>query len=273
MFRTYKAKEILKSMGLHRIPGVQKVRHFLQNQRLQRLAGERIVQLPEGFKMKLKLDRYIDARIASDGDYEEATRHTFLSAMAGEKYSHFLDIGANVGLFSLAVQAKFPEIEVYGFEPAPDLFEDLKSNMDLNGYSFVLFNKALSQAEGQLKFYCSTQSRNFDHGKINSGTNSLVYNQKRHDKSIDVEVSCLDKLFQSWSGLNIAIKIDVEGHELDVLKGGEKLLERNNCLMLVESFEPQNLEVQHYLEKLNYSLQVKLDEGNFLFKKSKLCRV
>jgi len=93
------------------------------------------------------------------------------------------------------------------------------------------------------------------------GTSGLDRYPKRHDGSEKVEVSKrrLDDVLQ-FNGKAIAIKIDVEGHELSVLKGMQELLRNNDCGLMMEVWghDPENCRaVSELLTGLGYTRAAK----------------
>jgi hypothetical protein len=93
------------------------------------------------------------------------------------------------------------------------------------------------------------------------GTSGLDKYPKRHEGSEKVEVSKrrLDDLLH-FDGKAIAIKIDVEGHELSVLKGMQDLLRNNNCGLMMEVWGhvPENVRaVNELLSGLGYTREAK----------------
>jgi hypothetical protein len=63
----------------------------------------------------------------------------------------------------------------------------------------------------------------------------------------------------------IAIKIDVEGHEVNVLKGLQNILENNKCILQVEIFKDKLDENVRFLLHLNYKLTFEIKERNNYF--------
>ena len=128
----------------------------------------------------------------------------------------FIDIGANQGLYSL-LAAKNPNcIKVYSFEPVRETFRYLTQNVTINSGSdkVLLFNKGISDVPGM---YDIQIPRN------HSGAAAVfrqVENRRRKHRTETVE-------FVSTESLNtqlldavvhpVIVKIDVEGHELEVL--------------------------------------------------------
>jgi thiamine phosphate synthase YjbQ (UPF0047 family) len=67
-----------------------------------------------------------------------------------------------------------------------------------------------------------------------------------------------------------AIKIDVEGFELNVLKGAVKILKQHAPILIIEIWEPeQERDITSFLDRLGYSPKKILDARNYLFIKAK----
>jgi len=138
-----------------------------------------------------------------------------------------IDIGANKGVYS-SILAPLASI-VYSFEPNPKLFKILKSGLASNciGYQIALSNTSIKQKllvpYSQRRKSYSNQGASLSKVKVN-GEHGVV----------QVQTRTLD----SYNFINIDfIKIDVEGHELNVLKGAVKTLKRNKPILLVELSE------------------------------------
>lgn len=134
-----------------------------------------------------------------------------------------LDIGANIGNHSLFF-ARYYE-QVFSFEPNPKTYKLLEYNASLAG-NIRCFCIGLSDQDGRATL--STDPSNI-------GASSLT---KRPDQKPslhqDIELRALDSI-EEMQALSIGlIKIDVEGHELAVLEGGKRLIERTKPLILFE---------------------------------------
>jgi len=206
-----------------------------------------------GNRLLLDLDNYIDSRIFLQGSYEKDNIRSLIKASAEYGCSYFVDIGANFGLYTVTF-ASHPEVlKVWAFEPDPRNYAQLLANLFLND----LYNKvipcemALSSTVGEAVLYISEMPRGFDHDKFNSGTNSLVFRKDRHTRSIKVKISRMDDLVKVENA-NVAVKIDVEGHEYSVLKGMHNFLMKNNVVILLESFPDQFPIVDNYLSDLGF---------------------
>ena len=127
----------------------------------------------------------------------------------------FIDVGACIGTHTLPF-SKLAD-EVYSFEPS-NRFLTLLMNLELNKIKNVnTYNIALGNQEGVLKFYTDNQSASGGNIDINGTEQVLVTKLDNFDiKNI------------------VLIKIDVEGFELEVLKGAERLIRENKPDMYIE---------------------------------------
>jgi FkbM family methyltransferase len=154
-----------------------------------------------------------------------------------------LDIGANVGVYSLAaiyLGAK----NVISIEPGPT-HKKLVENIHLNNLNGKI--KTYKIAFGLKK----TLMRSYE--DINNLGNSLLVNNiselnmkhteaKFDNRFIEVEVDKLDYFYKKYKfGKIDLVKVDVEGMEFDVLKGGEQFITDNYPIIVAETFKNMNL--------------------------------
>ena len=159
----------------------------------------------------------------------------------------FIDCGANVGELSLFVAKKY-HCKILAFEPEPMEFQCLLSNL-LSFDSAVAFNKALWEEKKELIFYSSPQTAD----------SSLIPSEPNQDKIV-IQAITLDSLLSDdeLSEGIIIVKIEAEGAEPEVIKGGRELLEKAALVLvdggpergfLKEKTEPQN---DQELQKLGF---------------------
>jgi len=133
------------------------------------------------------------------------------------------DVGANVGGYANDVMRLVPGCEIHCFEPVPDTFDELKRHLD--GRPLVILNNfGLSFKEGNAQISASTD-------RSGSGRDSL-HPTPRPDgeplaglEQINITLSTIDEYVASQGIARIDfLKIDVEGHELSVLRGASRSL-------------------------------------------------
>lgn len=137
---------------------------------------------------------------------------------------HVVDAGANIGFMTLlAAQLAGKDGQVTAFEPVPSTYSILQRNVAINPHlsNIALHPFALGNENGSMFIYHETGNR---------GGASLL---NQHDASSEmVEVRRLDDLLLSTKV--DFLKVDVEGFEWEVLKGGVELIRRDQPYILVE---------------------------------------
>lgn len=130
-----------------------------------------------------------------------------------------LDIGANIGSYSAAIRNFAPQAIVFAFEPSSVARKSLEDRFMGDSYvtivPFALGSKNSKEtlwSDTKGSSWSSLTKRRLNHFGIDFG------------QSESVEVVTLDSWASSTKVIPNLIKIDVEGHELDVLKGGLKTL-------------------------------------------------
>lgn len=148
------------------------------------------------------------------GLYDFNNMHFTQRVLAGR--TAFLDVGANIGAYTL-IASENPDAAVLGLEPNPTAFAKLRGNIALNGRENVrAVNLAASARPGVLRMT--------DNGA--DPTNRVLDDEPTGQRTILVEVETLDGLCGRLDFVPTLIKIDVEGHEPQVLAGATRCLER-----------------------------------------------
>ena len=144
-----------------------------------------------------------------------------------KKGDEVIDIGANIGMFSLAASHIVGrEGIVHAFEPNPRHLEQLNRNIEINQIDNIrVYPVGLGETDGQFNLYVPN---------INSGEGSLApvnYGDDECDE-LKVTVKVGDDLLQETAPR--LIKIDVDGAEVGVLKGIFKLINKQKPLIAIE---------------------------------------
>ena len=162
----------------------------------------------------------------------------------------FYDIGANTGIYSCYVGKKSNNL-VYCYEPFPKNIESLEKNLEINDINSKILEVALMNENSNIKI--DTKSGEAGEGKV----------QVSKDGKLRV---------RSWKGDDLIreenlkkptiMKIDVEGAELEVLRGLEKTITESNPKIFIEihkkelrDFGSSEKEVIEFLENLDYKLE------------------
>lgn len=163
----------------------------------------------------------------------------------------FWDIGANIGLFSLlAARIVGPAGSVVAFEPSPDVFALLRENASRDR-TIQCLPYGVGNAEGMMSF--AAQGTSSSSSFIPEVTElNLRNNPGQAIHQVDVRMRKLDMLLGELRAPSV-VKIDVEGFELEVLKGAERLLSEVRPILLMEIHPPQ-LHLSGGDEKMLFSL-------------------
>lgn len=220
-------------------------------------------KLPGNIFMNLKPKEHIQQQLFWYGHYEKPLEIVLNKLLRPD--STFIDIGANIGYFSLLAARSAPEGKIVAFEPVSYLFEALEKNVALNNIVNIQPAKiAISEKNESRLIYLSAED--------NTGMSSFCKPENYSGKSETVKVLSLDSWF-AGSGLSKIdiIKIDVEGNELAVLKGMKRVMEICRPHMLLE-VNPETLshfsltpaDVINFATGLSYKPFVITDSGKLI---------
>lgn len=143
-----------------------------------------------------------------------------------------IDIGAHLGIFSFFLAKQVGSTgKVYSFEPAKKTFTALKKTLEYNKFnSFVSARQqAVSDCSGELTFYI------YNNSSISNANSISSHNTVGTADKTTVSKISLDDLMVAENIENLTlIKIDAEGAELDILKGGKMLINKFHPFITLE---------------------------------------
>jgi FkbM family methyltransferase len=233
-----KGARALRGTGIGKFPLVTRTYTFL----LKLFISDNLFEV-QGHKM------YVEpyaVNVASGSmiadDYERFETELFKKQV--KKGMTVLDIGAHIGYYTLvAANLVGEDGRVFAFEPHPHNFAVLEKNVRINGYkNVVLVQKAVSDKSGHIKLFLS------EYGTLHSLSNQVG------KKSIVVEAVTLDEFLGKDCKVDV-VKVDVEGAEMLVLLGGDRIIKANDNLKIFTEFFPEALKrfgcpPSDYLDKL-----------------------
>lgn len=139
-----------------------------------------------------------------------------------------LDVGANIGWYSIRFARRSPGLRVFAFEPMPASFTYLQRNIAANavGHAVTALNYGLADTSGIVKFYLSPAA----------GTNASLRNVANSASAVEVEAPTLtlDGWCRSFGVVPDFIKCDVEGAELLVFRGARGTLADHAPVLFAE---------------------------------------
>jgi FkbM family methyltransferase len=176
--------------------------------------------------------------------------------ISGEKrfLSHYLkgkencvvfDVGANVGKYSAEIFKANPTAVIYAFEPHPKTFQTLTAG--IRHANFHPNNFALGDENGTLPLYDYADRDGSSHASLFKDVIEKIHEAKsvRHD----VQVTTLHSFIEGHGiGVIDLLKIDTEGNELNVLKGGLEYLRSGKVKAVHFEFNEMNLSSRTYFK-------------------------
>lgn len=183
-----------------------------------------------------------------------------------KKTNTFLDIGSNIGYYSLLGVKSNPKMKVFAFEPAFGPKYYLNKNIRINNFSKNInaIDLALSNTIAEIDFY-EVESLKYKYinynlaGEGNAGTKKTSRNFIKNT----VRATTLDAFIYANNIENIdLIKIDTEGTEIDILKSGIESIKRFQPIIICETlFNTIENDLDIYFSQLNYDFYNHVENG------------
>ena len=190
------------------------------------------------------------ARISS---YEHEEQQAVQRILAHMQPTSVWDVGANIGIWSLFFTTLCPSsAEIRCFEPDPKNLEFLRMNMLRNNIgNWLIRAVALSSREGVGTFYSDPVSGATGSLELESDFVGKHFNAVRGAYLVDL--ATIDSEIASGATPPEFMKIDVEGHELEVLEGAKETLRRYRPILIFETTQNHS-QVAKFLRTLDYDL-------------------
>ena len=193
-------------------------------------------------KKILLLPKHIQGLLMSNP--EKNGEYKFLKETCNKlkEESIIFDVGANIGDYSKEIRKINNKSTIYCFEPVPNTFKKLKET-HLNTKDIILNNFAFSNEIKEFEM--------FEYGK-HYGTNSIEKHEElisEETKKIKIYLNTIDNFCKQEKIEKIDfLKIDVEGHEVNVLKGARDMI-KNKKINIIQ------LEYNYLWKNTNNTLQ------------------
>jgi FkbM family methyltransferase len=145
------------------------------------------------------------------------------------------DVGAHIGSYSLVLGRKIQNSVIYSFEPNPETYARLAKNLTLMkaGGNIIPKNIALGSDIGRCKLYISSSSGMSSLHEEHAKADGLVVTS-----TVSVDCYTIDYLVdEGFIKAPDVIKIDVEGHEYEVIKGAQNTIASNSPQIFLEPHE------------------------------------
>lgn len=181
-------------------------------------------------------------------------------AVRGPRGGVFIDIGANIGNHSVYF-GKFLADYIISIEPHPKLLPILKRNLDVNRiieYSIIPYAVGAKSSAGYMSLRQGYEKN------IGGSHVSIIEENSKNTDSDSIIVTTIDNIIESLENKLKSkqisfIKIDIEGMELEALKGATNLLEKHHPQLAIELISLESLSaVKAFLKNFGY-----IDVGKF----------
>ncbi|MFK8184198.1 MAG: FkbM family methyltransferase [Phormidesmis sp.] len=165
-----------------------------------------------------------------------------------------IDIGANDGDFAVRINEICPNAAIYSFEPLGDCYQQLLTRTQ-HISRFEAFNSALGEKEEILKFFRNDFTPSSSFLEMDD-LHKQSFTQTQNSRAVDIHVKRLDS-FKDKIALEkpVLLKIDVQGYEEKVIKGGLEVLREADILIVEASM------VKLYKEQMLFDDMYKLLTG------------
>lgn len=180
-----------------------------------------------------------------ESDRISGEKHFIASHVPDMTQGVIIDVGANVGNYSKNLRKSNQNIQIFSFEPHPVTYKKLLENME--GLKVRAFNLGVGSTQGKLKLYDYADNDGSSHASMYRD----VIEKTHHSQAIahEVEIISLDAFVISEKIDRVGLlKIDTEGHELEVLKGFQQFIMANKVDMIHFEFNEMNITSRVYFK-------------------------
>ena len=141
-----------------------------------------------------------------------------------------IDVGANIGIYSLYLSKKYPSCQIYSYEPVSSVFKSFKKSIAINGLTNL--NPYLLAVGSECT---KTEINAATEASYNKGLSSIMNNFDLNETYIKekINVITLDSHIKKYNKVSF-IKIDVQGLEKNVLDGALEIIKRDNPVIIFE---------------------------------------
>ena len=184
---------------------------------------------------KMRTETPMEKYRSATWDSKEPETNEWIASFGADDV--FFDVGANVGLYSLLASYMHPGISCFSFEPMRQNFEALQDNIKMNGFKNIhAIRCAVGSAYGIMGFVCDKQETGSSGGQIVDTPSA------RKVTVVTIDGLCLGRhaQFQTrFQKLPIPthVKIDIDGQELEVVKGMRNVMSQIKSLLIEVSKE------------------------------------
>lgn len=226
-----------------------------------------------GEKIYFNKELSLLTRLLLSNTYEPNHLDFVTTLCVNQSIDTVLDVGAGNGVYSVILAAIATIKNVYAFEPSPRASDLLRKTIDASHdrAKITQFECALSDYDGQAILLTSSSFAGANRLEVPRSGFYLNYNQDlpktavgddvTYDQSVQVQLRALDSTLR-LNGKRIFYKIDAEGSEYSILRGSQKFLQSNCCIIQVEESD-FSLGMVELLRSFNYEFFHRINRDSY----------
>lgn len=212
----------------------------------------------KGAEFVLWPGNYVDRRLWIEGIYEPEQIKTMISYAQEMKPDIFLDVGANIGLYTGIIGKNSAVPQIIAFECDPRNITMYRAHVQMNNLTerVTLHEIAVGEKAGEIDLYMASAT--------STGKSSVVAPATKDHSVRKVPMKPIDDVL-GVKNKTILIKMDIEGFELPAIKGMINLLKNNKCMMQVEILpdSAESEETKTFLYDNGYVLSHSIDHDYY----------
>lgn len=167
-----------------------------------------------------------------------------------DNFNYVIDVGANVGLWSIAIAKLTNAKKIIAFEPVPSAFDQMVKNTKKYPNIFCI-NSAVGSTNNDLVINAEFRSGMSSVLTIRDTTRQKYGMDKNETYQVNVPMVALDEELKDIGEISL-LKVDVQGYEIEVFKGAENILNNTRILMTEVTYKTHYYGDQQIMDYLNY---------------------
>lgn len=180
-----------------------------------------------------------------------------LSELDGTKT--VFDVGANEGEFTELIDSDVKKVQIHLFEPQQKLCQQLKTTYSKHQNKKVNCFALSDEAKQTILYYDQEGS-----GLASMSKRKLDHHDIEFDHQEDIETQTVEEYCDKVSISKIdLLKIDVEGHELDVLAGAKNMISQQNIRIISFEFGGANIDTRTFFQDYYYLFE---ENGYYIYR-------
>jgi FkbM family methyltransferase len=147
-----------------------------------------------------------------------------------------IDIGANIGQTAKEMRIRFPEAQIYSFEPQKDAFDEMNEAMKGDA-KFKAFNIGIGEKKESVTMHKNPYSQSSSILDMADLHRETFPESRGSEENITIQIERLDDVLKvSDLKRDILFKIDVQGYEDKAIRGSEQVLRASKIVLIENSF-------------------------------------